>query len=42
LDEVVESVVVGQEWDHDVHVVLCVVLRPGLQLNAALADKFKI
>jgi acetoacetyl-CoA synthetase len=40
-DEVVESVVVGQEWDHGIRIVLCVVLRPGLRLNAALADKIK-
>jgi acetoacetyl-CoA synthetase len=41
LDEVVESVVVGQEWEHDTRIVLCVVLRPGLTLDAALMDKIK-
>jgi acetoacetyl-CoA synthetase len=41
LDEVVESVVIGQQWDNDVRVVLFVVLRPGLLLNAALSGKIK-
>jgi acetoacetyl-CoA synthetase len=41
LDEVVESVVIGQEWENDIRVVLCVVLRPGLKLDAALTDKIK-
>jgi acetoacetyl-CoA synthetase len=41
LDEVVESVVIGQEWENDIRVVLCVVLRPGLKLDATLTDKIK-
>lgn len=41
LDEVVESLVVGQEWDHDVRVVLFVRLRDGLALDDALVRKIK-
>jgi acetoacetyl-CoA synthetase len=36
LPEVVESVAIGQNWDGDVRVVLFVVLRPGLSLDAGL------
>ena len=41
LDEVVEALVVGQEWDSDVRVVLFVRLRDGLQLNDDLADRIR-
>jgi acetoacetyl-CoA synthetase len=41
LDEVVESLVIGQEWDHDVRVVLFVRLRDGLVLDEALSAKIK-
>jgi acetoacetyl-CoA synthetase len=41
LDEVVESLVIGQDWDNDVRVVLFVRLREGAQLDQALADKIK-
>ncbi|MBB1486766.1 acetoacetate--CoA ligase [Oceanospirillum sediminis] len=36
LDEVVESIVIGQEWDNDVRVVLFVRLLEGLTLNETL------
>ncbi len=36
LDEVVESIVIGQDWEDDVRVVLFVVLRPGITLDEAL------
>lgn len=36
LDEVVESLVIGQEWDNDVRVVLFVRLKEGLQLDEVL------
>jgi acetoacetyl-CoA synthetase len=39
LEEVVESLVVGQEWDGDVRVVLFVRLREGLSLDAGLCDR---
>jgi len=41
LDEVVESLVVGQDWDGDVRVVLFVRLRDGVTLDKALGDKIK-
>ena len=45
LDEVVESIVVGQNWPPgalgDVRVVLFVRLRDGLKLDPALADRIK-
>lgn len=41
LDEVVEGIVIGQEWDHDVRVVLFVVLRTGLTLDDDLSAKIK-
>ncbi|MCC6468797.1 MAG: acetoacetate--CoA ligase [Alphaproteobacteria bacterium] len=42
LDEVVESIVIGQDWaDGDVRVVLFVRLRPGLSLDDNLTKKIK-
>jgi acetoacetyl-CoA synthetase len=45
LDEVVESIVIGQDWPPgelgDVRVVLFVRLRDGLALDAALIDRIK-
>ncbi|HEY5366670.1 MAG TPA: acetoacetate--CoA ligase [Casimicrobiaceae bacterium] len=45
LDEVVESLVIGQDWPPgelgDVRVVLFVKLRDGVTLDAALVDKIK-
>ncbi len=41
LSEVVESLVIGQDWDNDVRVVLFVRLRDGLTLDEALARKIK-
>jgi acetoacetyl-CoA synthetase len=41
LDEVVESLAIGQEWDHDVRVVLFVRLRDGLVLDDALRERIK-
>jgi acetoacetyl-CoA synthetase len=41
LPEVAESIVIGQEWDHDVRVVLFVVLKQGLTLDDALRDRIK-
>ncbi len=42
LDEVVESIVVGQDWKGDVRVVLFVVLKEGLSLDSSLIDKIKL
>ncbi len=36
LNEVVEGIVIGQEWEGDTRVVLFVVLRPGLHLDEDL------
>ncbi len=41
LDEVAESLVVGQDWQGDVRVVLFVRLREGLTLDDALVAKIK-
>lgn len=41
LDEVVESLVIGQDWDNDVRVVLFVRTRDSIELDKALADKIK-
>jgi acetoacetyl-CoA synthetase len=41
LDEVVESIVIGQEVGHDVRVVLFVKLREDLTLDAALTERIK-
>ncbi|MBX9962031.1 MAG: acetoacetate--CoA ligase [Burkholderiales bacterium] len=41
LDEVVESIVIGQDWDNDVRVVLFVRLRDGIVLDTALAKRIK-
>jgi acetoacetyl-CoA synthetase len=41
LDEVAESLVIGQDWQNDVRVVLFVRLRDGLRLDDALAAKIK-
>ena len=41
LEEVVESLVIGQDWDNDVRVVLFVRLREGLKLDEALVKRIK-
>ncbi|MCC6212930.1 MAG: acetoacetate--CoA ligase [Burkholderiales bacterium] len=41
LDEVVESLVIGQDWGGDVRVVLFVRLRDGLELDGELVAKVK-
>jgi acetoacetyl-CoA synthetase len=38
IDEVLESIAVGQQWEGDVRVVLFVVLRPDVGLTSDLAD----
>ena len=42
LDEVVDSVCIGQSWDGDVRVVLFVVMREGVQLSVDLIDQIKL
>jgi acetoacetyl-CoA synthetase len=41
LDEVLESIVIGQKWQGDVRIVLFVRLREGLQLDEALINRIK-
>ncbi|RLQ20959.1 acetoacetate--CoA ligase [Seongchinamella sediminis] len=41
VEEVVESIVIGQQWQDDVRVVLFVVLREGLSLDAALQARIR-
>jgi acetoacetyl-CoA synthetase len=41
LPEVIESLVVGQEWEGDVRIVLFVRLRPDLELDESLQDRIR-
>ncbi len=41
LDEVVESIVIGQDWEGDVRVVLFVKLREGQALDESLINRIK-
>ena len=41
LDDIQESIVIGQEWDHDVRVVLFVVLKQGATLDDALSQRIR-
>jgi acetoacetyl-CoA synthetase len=41
LDEVVESIVIGQDWQKDVRVVLFVRLREGVDLDESLVKRIK-
>ena len=41
IEEVAESIVIGQDWDDDVRVVLFVVLQPGLDLDEALLAEIR-
>lgn len=41
IPEIMESLVVGQDWNDDVRVVLFVILKEGLSLTTDLIDKIK-
>ncbi len=41
LDDVLESIAIGQDWDDDVRVVLFVVLRSGLILDEELVSRIR-
>jgi len=41
LDELVESIAIGQQWEDDVRVVLFVVLQPGIKFTGALENKIR-
>jgi acetoacetyl-CoA synthetase len=41
LDEIVESIVIGQVWEDDVRVILFVVLQPGKNLDDTLQSRIR-
>ena len=41
LDEVVEAIAIGQEWDNDTRIVLFLVLADGLELDDSLEAKIR-
>jgi len=41
LDEILESIAIGQDWDDDVRVVLFVVFRDGIELDEDLKQKIR-
>jgi len=41
LEEILESLAVGQDWDNDVRIVLFVRLRPGVDLDATLEKRIR-
>ena len=41
IPEIVEAIAIGQEWEHDVRIVLFVRLAEGAKLDVALVDKIK-
>jgi acetoacetyl-CoA synthetase len=41
IPEVIESIVIGQDWENDVRVVLFVRLREGLSLTPALEKRIR-
>jgi acetoacetyl-CoA synthetase len=41
MEEIADSLVVGQDWDHDVRVVLFVKLNPGMELDEGLIKRIK-
>ncbi len=41
MEEVLDSLAVGQPWQDDVRIVLFVILQPGIQLDDSLRDKIK-
>jgi acetoacetyl-CoA synthetase len=41
LPEILESIVVGQQWEDDQRIVLFVKLKPGLTLDEALVERIK-
>jgi acetoacetyl-CoA synthetase len=41
IPEILDSVVVGQDWENDVRIVLFVKLRPGARVTEELAGRIK-
>ena len=42
LEEVLEALVVGQQWDNDTRIILFVILRPGFVLDEDLVNRIKV
>ena len=40
-DEIQESIVIGQSWNHDIRIILFIVLNKGYQLTDEIKDKIK-
>ena len=41
MDEIADSLVIGQDWDNDVRVILFITLNPGVEFNDDLVKKIK-
>jgi acetoacetyl-CoA synthetase len=41
MDEIIDSIVVGQRWEDDVRVILFVMLKEGIELNDEMVKKIK-
>ena len=41
IPEVMESIAIGQDWDHDVRIVLFVKMREGARFDEAMADRIR-
>jgi acetoacetyl-CoA synthetase len=41
IPEIMESIAIGQEWDHEVRIVLFVKMREGAKFDDAMADRIK-
>ena len=41
IDEVIDSIVIGQDWQDDVRIILFVKLREGMSLNEELINKIR-
>jgi acetoacetyl-CoA synthetase len=41
MEEIVEALVIGQDWDNDTRIVLFIRLRDGVDLDEALTDKIR-
>ncbi len=41
MDEITDSIVIGQEWKNDVRIILFIVLKTGYELTSELSEKIK-
>jgi acetoacetyl-CoA synthetase len=41
IEQIADSLVIGQQWQNDVRIILFVVLKPGLTLSEELADRIR-